>query len=60
MLTGLHGCHVIVGVSLLSVCFPRLSRNHYLRNHYLGLISATRYRHFVDAIRISLFLVLHC
>jgi cytochrome c oxidase subunit III len=40
MLTGLHGCHVIVGVGFLTVCFIRLFKNHYLINHYLGLVMA--------------------
>lgn len=40
MLTGLHGCHVFVGVSFLFVCLIRLFRRHYLRTHYLGLVFA--------------------
>ena len=40
MLTGLHGMHVIVGVVFLSVCFLRLIKNHFLINHYLGLVFA--------------------
>jgi cytochrome c oxidase subunit 3 len=40
MLTGLHGCHVIVGVSFLFVCFIRLLRRHYLTNHYLSFALA--------------------
>jgi len=40
MLTGLHGFHVIVGVLFLSACFMRLLKNHFLTNHYLGLVFA--------------------
>jgi cytochrome c oxidase subunit 3 len=40
MLTGLHGCHVIVGVCFLFVCFISLLSNHYLINHYLRLVFA--------------------
>jgi len=40
MLTGLHGCHVIVGVIFLLVNFKRLLLNHFLTNHYLGLVFA--------------------
>jgi cytochrome c oxidase subunit 3 len=43
MLTGLHGCHVIIGVFFLSICFIRLIFNHYLTTHYLGLIFAIWY-----------------
>jgi cytochrome c oxidase subunit 3 len=40
MLTGLHGCHVIVGVGFLIVCFISLIFNHYLTSHYLRLVFA--------------------
>jgi len=40
MLTGLHGCHVIIGVLFLTISFLRLLLNHYLTNHYLGLVCA--------------------
>jgi heme/copper-type cytochrome/quinol oxidase subunit 3 len=40
MLTGLHGCHVIIGVIFLTISFCRLLLNHYLVNHYLGLVCA--------------------
>jgi cytochrome c oxidase subunit III len=37
-LTGLHGFHVIVGTLFILMCFFRLLRQHYLRNHYLGFV----------------------
>jgi cytochrome c oxidase subunit III len=37
-LTGLHGFHVIVGTLFILLCFFRLLRQHYLRNHYLGFV----------------------
>jgi heme/copper-type cytochrome/quinol oxidase subunit 3 len=40
MLTGLHGCHVIVGACFLLVCLIRLLRRHYLTTHYLGFVFA--------------------
>jgi len=60
MLTGLHGLHVIVGVFFLVVCFIRLLRNHFLTNHYLGLVFAIWYWHFVDIIWIALYIFLYC
>jgi len=60
MLTGLHGCHVIIGVVFLFVCFLRLLNNHFLRNHYLGLVCAIWYWHFVDGVWILLYLALYC
>jgi len=60
MLTGLHGCHVIVGVIFLIVCFISLLFNHYLTSHYLRLVFAIWYWHFVDIVWIILFLTLYC
>jgi heme/copper-type cytochrome/quinol oxidase subunit 3 len=60
MLTGLHGCHVIVGVCFLFVCFISLLNNHYLTNHYLRLVFAIWYWHFVDIVWIILFLSVYC
>ena len=60
MSTGSHGCHVIAGVLFLIVCFIRLLLNHYLNNHYSGLVFAIWYWHFVDGVWILLFLSLYC
>jgi len=60
MLTGLHGCHVIAGANFLLVCFIRLLKRHYLRNHYLGFVFAIWYWHFVDVVWIFLFLTVYC
>lgn len=59
-LTGLHGMHVIVGAMFILVCFFRLLRQHYLRNHYLGFVCAIWYWHFVDVVWIFLFLTVYC
>jgi len=59
-LTGLHGMHVIVGASFITICFIRLLRRHFLTNHYLGFIFAVWYWHFVDAVWILLFLSVYC
>ncbi len=59
MLTGLHGCHVIVGVILLVVSFIRLLFRHFLTNHYGGLVYAIWYWHFVDIVWLVLFIVLY-
>jgi cytochrome c oxidase subunit 3 len=60
LLTGLHGFHVMVGVVFLSVCFIRLLLNHFLTNHYLGLVFAIWYWHFVDLVWILLFFTVYC
>jgi cytochrome c oxidase subunit III len=40
MLTGLHGCHVVVGIAFLIVSMVALLRDNYLRTHYLRLVFA--------------------
>jgi len=59
MLTGLHGCHVIVGATFLLVCFIRLIERHFLVRHYLGLVCAIWYWHFVDVVWLFLFVSLY-
>ena len=60
MLTGLHGLHVIVGVSFILFCFLRLLKNHFTMAHYLGLVMAIWYWHFVDVVWIILFIFVYC
>jgi cytochrome c oxidase subunit III len=40
MLTGLHGCHVLVGASFLFICFVRFLLRHFSNSHYLGFVFA--------------------
>jgi heme/copper-type cytochrome/quinol oxidase subunit 3 len=40
LLTGLHGCHVIIGAFFLLFCFWSLLANHFLTNHYLRFVFA--------------------
>lgn len=40
MLTGLHGCHVLVGASFILVCFLRFLAKDFTRSHYLGFVFA--------------------
>lgn len=60
LLTGLHGCHVIVGVVFLFFCFISLLYNHFLNNHYLRFVLAVWYWHSVDIVWILLFLTVYC
>lgn len=59
MLTGLHGCHVLVGASFIFVCFVRFLRKNFTTSHYLGFVFAIWYWHFVDAVWIFLFLTVY-
>jgi len=40
MLTGLHGCHVLVGVNFILVCLIRFLQRHFTTHHYLGFLFA--------------------
>ena len=54
-LTGLHGLHVIVGLSLLSFAFVRAIRGHYSSTHHLGVEIPGIYWHFVDVMWIIVY-----
>ena len=53
-LTGLHGLHVFVGATLLSIGLLRACRGHYSPEEHLGLEVTGLYWHFVDVVWIFL------
>lgn len=59
MLTGLHGMHVFVGVTLIYNCYKRYLCKHFTTKHHLGFLFAAWYWHFVDIVWILLFLVVY-
>ncbi len=58
-LTGLHGAHVFVGATLLTIAFTRSLRGHYLPNSHVGLEVTGLYWHFVDVVWILLYTVVY-
>jgi cytochrome c oxidase subunit 3 len=54
-LTGLHGAHVFVGLSLLSVATVRAFRGHYTAEHHHGVEVPGIYWHFVDVMWIVVY-----
>jgi len=58
-LTGLHGMHVLVGATLLSIAFVRSIRGHYSPDAHLGLEVTGLYWHFVDVVWIFLYTVVY-
>jgi cytochrome c oxidase subunit III len=58
-LTGLHGFHVFVGCTLLTIAFVRSCRGHYSPDDHLGLEVTGLYWHFVDVVWILLYTVVY-
>ena len=58
-LTGLHGAHVFVGATLLTIAFIRSVRGHYSAGSHLGLEVTGLYWHFVDVVWVLLYTVVY-
>jgi cytochrome c oxidase subunit 3 len=58
-LTGLHGFHVFIGATLLSIAFLRSLRGHYSAGAHIGLEVTGLYWHFVDVVWIVLYTVVY-
>ena len=54
-LTGLHGLHVFVGLTLLTIAFNRAIRGHYSAAHHHGVEVPGIYWHFVDVMWIIVY-----
>jgi cytochrome c oxidase subunit III len=59
MLTGFHGCHVMIGAIMLTVITVRIARGHFTPDHHFGFEAAAWYWHFVDVVWIGLYLVVY-
>lgn len=55
--TGFHGFHVIIGTLFLTVCWIRLIKHHFTREHHFGFEAAAWYWHFVGA-TVHLYLII--
>ena len=55
-LTGLHGCHVFIGLTLLSFATIRAFRGHFTAKEHRGVEVPGIYWHFVDVMWIVVFL----
>jgi cytochrome c oxidase subunit 3 len=54
-LTGLHGTHVFVGATLLTIALVRSLRGHYSPEHHMGVELTGIYWHFVDFVWVILY-----
>lgn len=59
LMTGLHGLHVLIGMTVLSVMLYRTAHGYYSSHYYVGLELAGLYWHLVDLIWIFLFPLLY-
>jgi len=58
-LTGLHGCHVFVGLTILLFMTIRAFRGHFSPEHHHGVEIGGIYWHFVDLMWILVFLTVY-
>ncbi|MDQ3821618.1 MAG: cytochrome c oxidase subunit 3 [Actinomycetota bacterium] len=58
-LTGLHGAHVFVGLTLLAVATVRAFRGHYTPEHHHGVELPGIYWHFVDVMWIVVYTTIY-
>jgi cytochrome c oxidase subunit III len=58
-LTGLHGAHVFVGLTLLAIMNVRAWRGHFSAGSHMGVEAAGIYWHFVDVMWIIVFLTVY-
>ena len=59
MLTGFHGFHVFVGMTMLLIITLRLMKGHFTPNRHFGFEGAAWYWHFVDVVWLGLYLVVY-
>ena len=58
-LTGLHGAHVFIGLTLLTVAAVRAFRGHYTPEHHHGVELPGIYWHFVDIMWIVVYVTVY-
>lgn len=58
-LTGFHGAHVMVGLTLLTVSLVRALRGRFTVERHFGIEATALYWHFVDVVWVFLFAVLY-
>ena len=59
MLTGFHGFHVTLGVTMLTVILFRCVAGHFRPDHHFGFEAVSWYWHFVDVVWLLLFVFVY-
>jgi cytochrome c oxidase subunit 3 len=57
--TGFHGFHVIIGTIFSIICGIRQYLGHLTKEHHVGFEAAAWYWHFVDVVRLFLFVSIY-
>jgi cytochrome c oxidase subunit 3 len=59
MLTGFHGLHVTLGVTMLFVILIRSMKGHFTEEHHFAFEAVAWYWHFVDVVWLGLFVFVY-
>ncbi len=59
ILTGFHGFHVMLGVTMLTVTFLRSLKGHFRPDHHFAFEAVSWYWHFVDVVWLLLFVFVY-
>jgi cytochrome c oxidase subunit 3 len=59
MLTGFHGMHVTLGVTMLIIIFYRTVKRHFTPEHHFAFEAVAWYWHFVDFVWLALFVFVY-
>lgn len=59
MLTGFHGFHVTLGVTMLTVILVRAMKGHFTAERHFAFEGVAWYWHFVDVVWLGLFVVIY-
>ncbi|MEC8460634.1 MAG: cytochrome c oxidase subunit 3 [Pseudomonadota bacterium] len=59
LLTGFHGCHVLLGTVMLLVIAIRIARGHFSGHNHFAFEAVSWYWHFVDVIWLFLFMFVY-
>ena len=59
MLTGFHGFHVFIGMTMLLIITLRLQKGHFTPQKHFGFEGAAWYWHFVDVVWLGLYILVY-
>lgn len=59
MLTGFHGFHVFLGMTMLAIMLMRALKGHFTHDDSFGFEAASWYWHFVDVVWVCLFIFVY-